>query len=162
METTAQQTASPTTIGVDREVEVPSSQQDPTFKEVSLFVVTTSVAEILTFEGVREKTTTRTSEIDISARVAVGSSSPKDDIGLFPEILSGTVTAKTIEQDEVATKQVTLDQPQGDDILEEQVPLEQTHPTEVLHFILVYACGYHVHQIAKPNDLYVSLNRKPL
>lgn len=42
------------------------------------------------------------------------------DVGI-DKVAGGTVTAKTIEQAEVALKQVALDQPQGDDFQEEQV-----------------------------------------
>lgn len=104
---------------------------------------TTKAMETIS-ENPRDIGIDKVAEVDVLAQVAVGSSSPKDDISLFPEILSGTVTAKTIEQTEVALKQVALDQPQGDDFQEEQVLLEQIHPTEVLYFMLAHACGYHV------------------
>lgn len=97
IEITTQQSASATTVRAVREVEVPSSQQEPVLKEASSSAATTGVTETPISKGVQGEETKGVSEIDALAQVAIGSSSPKDDISLFPEILSSTATAKTIE-----------------------------------------------------------------
>lgn len=155
----SQQPASPTIARAAEEVKIPSSQQDPIFKEASSSAATTSAGKIPISEGVQGRETTRTSEIDVSAQATVGSPSPSNETSLFPEIFPGDASAQTSEQPkvvvdksileessnnkpsqeqthtpEVIIEQSILDQPQSGDVPTEQVQLEQAHPAEVLHF----------------------------
>lgn len=93
------------------------------------------------FENPQDIGTDNIAEVDLSVAISAEFSISKDGKSLFPEIVPSIATAKTIEQVETVTKQITLEQSQSTNTLEEQVPLEQTYLYEGTSILISAVVG---------------------